>query len=236
MKIAAIQKTTLIDYPGKVACTVFLAGCSFRCPWCYSKELVLPELANVLPKISEAELLEFLEGKKDYLEGCVLCGGEPTINPGLPELIRKIKKMGYAVKLDTNGSNPGMLEGLIKSKSIDYIAMDIKLPKERYASVFASRMPMEDIERSVDILKASNMDYEFRTTVVPGFHTENDLIMMANWISSGCHGRKPKYFLQNFRAERTIDSGLEEVKPYPREFLAGICKKIAPKFSVCKVR
>lgn len=234
MRIAAIQKTTLIDYPGKVACTVFLAGCNFRCPWCYSKELVLPELSAKLPKISESELFEFLEGKKGYLDGVVLCGGEATINPDLPKLIKKIKLMGYKVKLDTNGSNPEMLQNLIKNELIDYVAMDIKLPKERYAQVFGAAIPFKNIEKSVAILKNSGIDYEFRTTVVPGIHSKDDLIEMADWIGGG--KRPPKYFLQDFRAERTIDPNFEKIKPYPKEFLVSVCQEIAPRFSICQVR
>lgn len=215
---------------------MFLAGCNFRCPWCYSKELVLAEHAKNLAQISEPELFAFLEEKRDYLEGIVLCGGEPTVNPELPALIKKIKKMGFSVKLDTNGSNPQMLEDLIKDGLLDYVAMDIKLPKERYAKVFASRMPLENIEKSIDILKSSAIDYEFRTTVVPGVHSKEDLVNMAKWISYGHHGRKPKYFLQNFRAERTIDPAFENIKPYPKEFFDDVHKEIAPKFSKCGLR
>ena len=136
MKICAIAKTTLIDYPGHVAATVFLAGCNFRCPWCYSKELVLPELIAQQPEISQEEFFAFLEGKRGLLEGVVLCGGEPTLNPELPEFIKKIKEMGFLVKLDSNGSNPKMLKMLVDNKLVDYVAMDIKLPKERYPLVF----------------------------------------------------------------------------------------------------
>jgi pyruvate formate lyase activating enzyme len=242
MKIVAVQKVTLIDYPGRVAATVFLAGCNFRCPWCYSKELVLPELYAALPGIPEKDLFAFLEGKRGYLEGVVLCGGEPTVNPELPAFIKKIKDAGFLVKLDTNGSNPGMVEGLIKDKLIDYVAMDIKLPKERYARVFNGLIPVENIQKSIDILKNSSIDFEFRTTVVPGVHTEEDLISMAQWIggpsvSSGSKGeRKPKYFLQNFRAERNIDPAFEQIKPYDDEFFLRVCEKITGCFSVCKTR
>jgi pyruvate formate lyase activating enzyme len=234
MKILAVQKITLIDYPGHVAATVFLAGCNFRCPWCYSKELVLPELIAAAPEIPETKLLDFLEGKKGYLEGVVMCGGEPTINPELPGFIKKIKEMGFLVKLDTNGSNPGMLDDLIKQKLIDYVAMDIKLPKERYDQVFFAAIPVENIEKSIDILKTSGVDYEFRTTVVPGVHTEEDLILMAQWVGGG--KTLPKYFLQNFRPERNIDPAYSGIKPYSDEFFTRVSVKIAGRFSVCKVR
>ena len=136
MEIAGLQKLTLIDYPGKLACTVFLAGCNFLCPWCYSKELVLPKEIEKQPKISEKEFFNFLKNRKGLLEGVVLCGGEPTIFKNLPDFAKKIKKLGFFVKLDTNGSNPEMIKELINKNLIDYVAMDVKLPKQRYTEVF----------------------------------------------------------------------------------------------------
>ena len=130
MKIGGLQKSTLIDYPGKIACTVFLIGCNFRCPWCYSSELVLPDKKEKQPIISEKDFFSFLGQRKDVLDGVVVCGGEPTINSDLSEFVRKIKKMGFKVKLDTNGSNPETIKDLINKKLIDYIAMDIKAPLE----------------------------------------------------------------------------------------------------------
>jgi pyruvate formate lyase activating enzyme len=128
MKIGGLQKTTLIDYPKKIACTVFLMGCNFRCHFCYSAELVLPEKIKKQPEISEKYFFNFLKERREYLEGVVICGGEPTIHSDLPEFLTKIKKIGYAIKLDTNGSNPLMLQKLISLNLIDYIAMDIKAP------------------------------------------------------------------------------------------------------------
>ena len=135
MTIGGLQKLTLIDYPGKIACTVFLFGCNFKCPWCYNPELVLPEKIKKQTGISEKEFFNFLENRKGLLQGVVICGGEPTINQDLPKFIKKIKKMGYAVKLDTNGSNPKMLKELISKKLIDYVAMDIKFPQNRYSEL-----------------------------------------------------------------------------------------------------
>ncbi|MFZ3073981.1 MAG: anaerobic ribonucleoside-triphosphate reductase activating protein, partial [Minisyncoccales bacterium] len=200
MKICGLQKTTLIDYPGHVGCTIFTAGCNFRCPWCYSKELVLPELIAKQQEISEQGILEFLKEKQGLLEGAVLCGGEPTLHPDLPEFCKKIKDLGFLIKLDTNGSNPKMLKDLIDQKLIDYVAMDIKLPKQRYAALFANGgITADDIEGSIKILKNSPVDFEFRTTCAPGVHTADDLAQMAEWIGEKVPGRKPKYFLQNFR-------------------------------------
>jgi pyruvate formate lyase activating enzyme len=258
MKICAIAKTTLIDYPGHVAATVFLAGCNFRCPWCYSKELVLPELIAQQPEILPEEFFAFLEGKRGLLEGVVLCGGEPTLNPDLPEFIKKIKAMGFLVKLDSNGSNPKMLKELIDNELIDYVAMDIKLSKEKYALVFSGgptpankaglnagvqppqqfpqNLQVEDIEESIKILKNGAVDFEFRTTVAPGVHTPDDLGRMAKWIGQEVPGMPPKYFLQNFRPERNIDPKFETKKPFPPEFFIEALEKIKPFVSDCHLR
>jgi len=236
MKICALQKTTLIDYPGHVACTVFLAGCNFRCPWCYSKELVLPELIAKQAEISQEELLEFLKEKQGYLQGVVLCGGEPTVNSGLPEFIKKIKDLGFLVKLDTNGSNPKMLKELIDQNLLDYVAMDIKLPKDRYSLVFGDKLSVDDIEQSIKILKNSNIDFEFRTTCAPGVHVPDDLAQMAKWIGNEITGKAPKYFLQNFRPERNIDPKFETERPFPPEFFNVALEKIKPFAVVCRLR
>jgi len=177
MIIAGLQKLTLIDYPGKLGATIFLAGCNFRCPWCYSSELVLPEKIKKQPKIPEKEFFDFLEKRKGILEGIVLCGGEPTINKDLPDFAAKIKKFGYSVKLDTNGSNPKMLRELINKKMIDYVAMDIKAPLglnsqfpiPNFQINPNSQIPKyeNEIKKSVELLKNSRIDFEFRTTVIP---------------------------------------------------------------------
>jgi len=231
VKIGGLQKTTLIDYPGKIAATVFLIGCNFRCPFCYSSELVLPEKIERQPKIPEKDFFKFLKERKELLDGLVLCGGEPTLNKELPNFIKKIKKMGYLVKLDTNGSNPKLLEKLIDGKLVDYIAMDIKGPKEKYSEVAGTKVDIKKIQESIDILKEGKVDYEFRSTIVPSIHTKEDIIEMAKWI----RGAK-RYYLQNFRAEKTIDQKFEKIKPYPPEFLLEIQKVIAPFFEVCQVR
>jgi len=228
MIIGGIQKLTLIDYPGKLACTVFLAGCNFRCPWCYSSELVLPEKIKEQPKTTEKELFSFLEGKKGLIEGVVICGGEPTIQKNLEELIKRIKKMEFSVKLDTNGSNPGMLKDLANKKLIDYVAMDIKLPKERYSELVED---VKGIEESVEFLKKDKVDYEFRTTIVPDVLNREDILSIAEWLK----GSK-RYYLQNFRAEKTLDPKFEKIKPYSENYLLRIKKEISKYFEVCEVR
>jgi len=253
MIISGIQKTTLIDYPGKIACVVFLAVCNFRCPWCYSSELVLPLKIAKQPRISEQEFLNFLRERKGLLDGVVICGGEPTVNKDLPNFIEKIKQLGFSVKLDTNGSNPEMLKDLVKARLVDYVAMDIKAPralksqipnpksqinlndqneKSVYEMIMAESVKMEDIEKSVNFLKNGKLDFEFRTTVVPGIHEKKDFLEIADWIG----GENVKYYLQSFRAEKTIDPKFETVKPFKEEFLKEIAEEISVQFKECKVR
>ena len=231
MEIGGLQKLTLIDFPGRIAATVFLIGCDFRCPWCYSSELVLPEKIKKQPRVLEREFFNFLKKRKGFLEGLVLCGGEPTIHKDLPNFIRKIKKLGYLVKLDTNGSNPKMLKKLIENKLVDYVAMDIKAPPEKYNKSAGVKLDIKKIQKSIDILKEGRVDYEFRSTILSRFHTKEDVINMAKWIK----GTK-KYYLQNFRPEKTIDPKFEKIKPYPQEYLLEIQKAISPFFEVCQVR
>jgi pyruvate formate lyase activating enzyme len=231
IEIGGLQKTTLIDYPGRISCTVFLIGCDFRCPWCYSSELVLPEKIKLQPRISEKEFFSFLKERQGLLEGVVVCGGEPTIHKDLPDFIKKIKELGYLVKLDTNGSNPEMLKKLIDEKLIDYIAMDIKQCQKKYDLVTGVKIDFEKIKESINLIKNSGIDYEFRTTVVPTIHNKEDIIQIARDIAPA-----KRFFLQNFRPEKTIDSKFEKIKPYSKDFLLEIKKEISHFFEICQVR
>jgi pyruvate formate lyase activating enzyme len=234
MFIAGLQKTTLIDYPGKIACVVFLAGCNFRCPWCYSSELVLPLKIVKQPRILEEDFFDFLRKRQGLIEGVVICGGEPTINKELPKFIEKIKNLGYPVKLDTNGSNPEMLKDLVRANLIDYVAMDIKSsPNNKiYENIFGEGVKFADIKNSVEFLKNGSLDFEFRTTIVNTIHTKEDFLEIAKWIG----GPNIKYYLQNFRAEKTIDPGFEKIEPFKQKFLEEIAKEISSYFKICKVR
>lgn len=238
IEIGGLQKTTLIDYPGQIAATVFLCGCNFRCPFCYSRELVLPEEIKKQPKISEKEFFDFLKERKGLLGGIVICGGEPTIHQDLPDFIKKIKDLGYLVKLDTNGSNPEMLKQLIKEKLIDYIAMDVKAPKEKYDEAAGVKVNMRKIRESISILREEKVEFEFRTTVVPTIHTKEDIVKIAKWIRGDLSigSGQGKYYLQNFRPEKTIDPKFEKVKPYSKDYLLEIKEEISQFFEVCQVR
>lgn len=226
--IGGLQKVTLVDYPGKVACTLFLSGCNFRCPFCYSKELVLPEEIKKHPQLNLDDFFSFLKERQGLIDGVVLCGGEPTVNADLPELCQKIKDLGFVVKLDTNGSHPELLEKLIDEKLIDYIAMDIKAPlvQEKYNQANGAMIPLEKIKESIELIKNSGLDYEFRSTIVEGLHSEEDILQMAQDIAPA-----EKYFLQQFHGEKgTLSSELQNRKPFPDEVLEKIKIKLSPMF------
>ena len=233
MKIGGLQKSTLIDYPDKVAATIFVSGCNFRCPFCHNPEMVLPEKIKNQPEIKEKEIYDFLEKRKGFLDGVVICGGEPTIYSDLPEFIKKIKKMNYLVKLDTNGSNPKMLKEMIGNRLLDYVAMDIKSSKDRYQKVSGvQNIDIEKIEQSVKILKENKIDYEFRTTLVPGLVGKEDVLEIVKWINPA-----KKYFLQNFQVQgETVDPSFANVNPYPKNYLQEIQKEIVSSFDICEIR
>lgn len=226
MRIGGLQKVTLIDYPGKVACTVFLSGCNFRCPFCYSPELVLPEEIEKHPAIKEKDFFDFLLGKKGLLDGCVICGGEPTINgEELVDFCKKIKEMGFLIKLDTNGSNPDVLNKVIPF--IDYIAMDIKAPLNDKYKDFSGIDCLEEIKESIELIKRSGLDYEFRTTITS--HSIDDILEIANYIAPA-----KKYFLQRFVDEKENISG--ESYFVKEEDLKVIEENIKNLFEIFKIR
>ena len=194
MDISGIQKMTLLDFPGKCACTVFLAGCNLRCPFCHNASLVLtsPE-----PAMTEEEFFAFLKKRKGLLDGVCITGGEPTLRKDLPDFIRKIKEMGYLVKLDTNGSNPGMLGKLLEEKLLDYVAMDIKNCPDRYAATCGNVDILPQVEQCLTLLRDSNVEYELRTTCVKPFHDTQAMEAIGKWLSG-----TQNYYLQAF-----VDSG-----------------------------
>ncbi len=196
MNIQGLQKLTLLDYPGRVACTVFTGGCNFRCPFCHNALLVTENFGE--GKIAENEIYEFLKKRRGILDGVCITGGEPLLNKDIDNFIANIKDLGFSVKLDTNGSFPKRLGELIEKKLIDYVAMDIKNTPDKYELTVGKKdFDMAPVFESVEILKQGNTSYEFRTTVTLEFHTESDIEEIAKWLSG-----TEKYFLQNF-----VDSG-----------------------------
>lgn len=186
------QKTTLLDYPGHIAAIVFVNGCNFRCPYCHNSSLVLA--SDNGQTYSENDILSFLRKRKGLTEGLCISGGEPTLYKELPAFIQKVKQEGFFVKLDTNGTNPEMLHLLLKEKLIDYVAMDIKASPERYQQITGfTGIPYESIQASIALLLSSDIDYEFRTTIVREFHDADMIRDITNQIK-GCR----RYYLQNY--------------------------------------
>ncbi len=195
MLIKGLQKLTLLDFPGIMACTVFTGGCNFRCPFCHNASLVTHIDDEI---ISEEEFFELLDKRTSILQGVCITGGEPTLQPDLYEFIGKIKAKGYKVKLDTNGYRPEILKKLVNDNMVDYVAMDIKNSKEKYGlTVGIKDFDIAPVLESVEFLKQGNVDFEFRTTVVKELHSAQDMVAIGEWLKD-----TPKYFLQGY-----IDSG-----------------------------
>lgn len=227
MQFSGFQKLTLLDYPEKTACTLFTAGCNFRCPFCHNAGLVTHiDNSNFF---TEEYVLDYLKKRKGILDGVCITGGEPLMHKELPNFIKKAKELGYLVKLDTNGSYPERLQSLIDDGLIDYVAMDIKNAHEKYlVTADCSDDELQNVIKSVEILKQNKIDYEFRTTVVKEYHDAEDVKKIAEWIRGA-----DKYFLQNF-----IDSGdliKNNLSAHPREtleFMRSLAQDIIPKVEI----
>jgi len=222
MKVAGLQKLSLIDYPDHISAIIFVWGCNFRCPFCHNPELVKKDLQPRL--YSQPEVFNFLKKRKGLLEAVTITGGEPLLYSEFPEFIKKIKNLGYLVKVDTNGTKPGLLKKIIDLKLVDYIAMDIKAPLEKYEEVVKAKVDLEKIKNSVKLIIDSGLDYEFRSTVVPDLHSEKDIENMAKLVK----GAK-MYFLQNFtNLGKLLDPKYKAKKGYSKkklESLQKMCEK-----------
>ncbi len=216
MNISGIQKLTLLDFPGKLACTVFTSGCNFRCPFCHNASLVLPGMSD---HIDEQEVFSFLKKREGILEGVCITGGEPCLQPDLETFIRKVRDIGFAVKLDTNGSFPEKLSSLLEKGLLDYVAMDIKTSKERYSEVCGvqNEKLFENVQKSVEILKSSSVPHEFRTTTARELQTKEDFEKIGRWLS----GEK-RYFIQQYEASGELVG--DEMTPYEKEELTEFVK------------
>jgi len=230
MILGGYQKLTLIDYPGKIATTVFTVGCSFRCPFCHNPELVDSAQFTVQGKL-EKEFFDFLKKRKGKLEGVCITGGEPTIQPDLIDFIQKIKKMGFLVKLDTNGTRPDVLKKIIDSKLADFIAMDIKNQPKNYDKTTGVKGDIKRIKLSVDLIMCSKILYEFRTTVVPGIHSEKDFAEIAKWIKGA-----RAYYLQEYREVKILDPKLKKKTKGKMIDLEKIKKQIENNFDKMGIR
>ena len=254
MKIGGLQKLSLLDYPEHLSAIIFTKGCNFRCQYCYNPMLVWPEGASkpknidsaengnhkfsaeeieeVNSEISENDLFDFLNKRVGKLEGIVITGGEPTLHPDLPEFIDKIRDLGFKIKLDTNGTNPEMIKGLIANKQIDYIAMDLKGTKKSYSKVTGVPVNLENIQKSIKIIMESGLSYEFRTTVVPELVKLEDIAVMGEMIKGA-----DKWFLQQFKSDmELVNSEFENFSPYDREVLEEMGEIVKKYVNISAVR
>ncbi len=224
MNICGLQKTSLIDYSPYTVSVVFTGGCNFRCPFCHNPDIVLRY--KELPEIKTEEILKLLSEKKQWIDGICITGGEPCMHKDLPDFIRALKELGMLVKLDTNGSFPDMLRYLTENNILDYIAMDIKAPLERYEEAAGVNVDREKIKKSIDIIKNSGVDYEFRTTVVPGMITKKDIFKIAKMLE----GSK-KFCIQQFRGSVSlISKDFENLEPYKKHELQEMADIAKPYF------
>lgn len=223
VEIKGIEKFASKDFPGYISSTVFLAGCNFRCPFCHNSDLVINPDAR--PTLDLNFFLSYLDSRKGWLDGICLSGGEPLLSDEVEVLARVIKDRGFLLKIDTNGSFPERLESLLKEGLIDSVAMDIKGPLERYPEIVRVKADLAKINRSVEIIRNSGVEYLFRTTVVPGLIGENDLIQIARWLEGA------KVFqLQQFVPQNTLDPEYLKIVPYSSEVLHSWAERLKPYF------
>ena len=226
MKICCLQKTTLLDFPGHVAATIFLGGCNFRCPFCHNSSLIG---GDAKPQYSEEEVIDFLIKRKGILEGVCITGGEPTLSSDLEPFIRKVRELGYLIKLDTNGHRPEVLKHLISNELLDYVAMDIKSGREQYK--IASGNPnllIKNIEESAAFLMEHRIFYEFRTTVVNGIHTKADFLNIGHWLKGDS-----LYYLQNYvDSEEVLCPGYSSFSDFELNEFLKILKPYLPKAAI----
>lgn len=235
IRIVGWSKTTLLDFPGNVASTLFLRGCNFRCPYCHNPELVLPPSGSDPISLDLGEILSYLATYSRMLEGVCLTGGEPLLQGGLPELCRQISGIGLRVKLDTNGSLPERLAPLLDASLLDYVAVDIKGPPDKLSNITGAAIPQSALvaatEATIGLIQSSAVRYELRTTVVPGLLDARDLIHIGEWLE-GCH----RFVLQQFRPGKTLDPLFRDLPPYPPTFLHEQAEALSGFFAECTVR
>jgi pyruvate formate lyase activating enzyme len=229
MQIGGLQKVSLIEYPGEISAIAFAQGCNFRCPYCYNPELVDPDLYREC--ISEEVVFSFLERRKGKLDAVTITGGEPTIQHDLIDFIKCVRKIGYLIKLDTNGSYPDVLEKLISGQLVDYIAMDIKGPLHKYKTVTKSKIDEDKIRQSIEMIMKAGVPYEFRTTIPKKLLHEDDLLEMGKLLRNAS-----RYILQQFIPTRTLDKQFLKYEAYSREEMEYFKEKLKKDVPVVRLR
>jgi pyruvate formate lyase activating enzyme len=229
LPIVGIQRLSLSDYPGKICANLIVPGCNFRCPYCSESKLIFDFIP--MPKISEDEVIAFLHPRLGFLDGVSITGGEPTIHRDLPAFLGRLKSIGSLVKLDTNGSHPGRLAHALGKKLIDYVAMDVKFPLKKYQENVGYKITPEELLDSIQLIRRSGVDYEFRTTVVPGLIGERDLLDIAETI----RGSK-RYVLQGFKAGSTLSQECGDTTPYSLSEMTRFRELVAPYVGEARLR
>ena len=225
MEISGFEKLTLTDYPGKVACIVFTQGCNFKCPFCHNSDLIKFKEGEILEK----DVLDYIDKRKNMLDGVVITGGEPTMQRDLISFLKQIKDLGLNIKLDTNGVKPDVLEKIIKLKLVDYIAMDIKSDKENYSLVSGVKVEFKNIDKSVNLIKNSGVEFEFRTTVIKNYHSYETLLKICQFL-----GNNVKYYLQNFENSSKVLN--KKLGGFSKDELLDIESRLKKKFPNVSVR
>jgi pyruvate formate lyase activating enzyme len=229
MKIGGLQKVSLIDYPGRISAIIFTQGCNFRCPYCHNPELVDPKLYQ--PCLPEKDLLEFLNTRRRKLDAVTITGGEPTLQDDLIKFIRKIRSMDFAVKLDSNGSRPDILETLIRNRLLDFIALDIKAPETKYSEVVKAKVSYDAIRDSIKLILSSGINHEFRTTVVTSLLLPKDICSIAREIAGA-----RRYALQKFQRTKTLNKNYMEENTYPDDVFLKMKKQLEKQIPVILIR
>jgi len=228
MKIGGFQKTSLLDYPDLISAIIWTVGCNFRCPFCYNKNLVVGDVVTY----PQEEILSFLENRIGKLDGLVITGGEPLLQEDIVDFTYKVKKLGYLIKIDTNGTYPEKLKELIDKKLVDYIAMDVKAKKKKYECLSGVKTNLVDIEKSITLIKNSAPDYEFRTTFIPGLLKKEDIIEIAKWLK----GSK-RFYLQQFKNDiPLVSSEYQNIAPYTKKELIETLNEVKQYFENCDIR
>jgi pyruvate formate lyase activating enzyme len=229
MQIKGFHKTSMVDYPGNICSVIFLSNCNFRCAYCHNPEIVLNN--PKIDEISQDNILKNMKDRKKWIDGVCITGGEPTLHNDLPEFISKIKKEGFLVKLDTNGSNPDMIKELLDKRLVDFISMDIKSNLEDYEKAAKTNVDIENIKESIDLIKNSNIDYEFRTTVVPDLHDKDNIKKIGELLK----GSKA-FALQNFRPGKCLNEFYNEKTGFSKEELNDFKIILEPCFDKVEIR
>lgn len=241
MNIRGYLPTSLIEWPGKISAVIFVGGCNLRCPFCHNRDLVLhPEK---LSKIPEEEIFKDLKKRKKWVDGLVITGGEPTLQPGLPGFLGRIKKLGFLTMIETNGTRPRIMAQLLNSQMVDRLSMDIKthLDGQAYSRASGVKIKIKKIKESIKLILNSGVDFEFRTTVVPTLHTKESLVKLAKQLRRLCQrlktkDQRPVWFLQQFVPQNCLDPEFEKVKPYSKEKMEEVLAAVQKYFSSAMLR